>query len=81
MSRANRIRCVWIFAAFGLGLSQWAASARHEAPLSILRRPPDRACLDGFVDRYLEAMGHNDAARLPWAKGALLGKQCGVAGR
>ncbi len=31
--------------------------------------PPacDRACLYGFMDRYLDALVHKDPAKLPWA--------------
>ena len=42
-------------------------SAPHDAPLPLLAPACDRACLYGFVDRYLDALGHRDAARLPWA--------------
>ncbi len=27
----------------------------------------DRACLEGFVDRYVEAVAAHDPGRLPWA--------------
>ncbi|MFO1503945.1 MAG: hypothetical protein U1F39_09045 [Steroidobacteraceae bacterium] len=30
----------------------------------------DRACLYGFVDRYLDALAQRDARRLPWSRGA-----------
>ena len=31
----------------------------------------DRACLEGFVDRYLDAMVAHDPGRVPWARGAV----------
>ena len=32
----------------------------------------DRSCLEGFIDRYLEALPAHDAKRLPWAPNAKL---------
>jgi hypothetical protein len=46
-----------------------AASVRAAA-LPVLPPACDRACLYGFLDRYLAALEHNDAGRLPWAPGA-----------
>ena len=40
------------------------------APSAGLPPDCDRACLYGFVDKYLEALVHHDPARLPWSKGA-----------
>ena len=50
----------------------WAATARTvtAAPLPVLPPACDRACLYGFVDRYLDALPQHDAKRLPWAKRA-----------
>jgi hypothetical protein len=70
MSRALKNGLVWVIVTVGMGLSGIAASAGHDAPLPILPPACDRACLYGFADRYLDALGHNDAARLPWAKEA-----------
>src|SRR5690348_12863134 len=44
-------------------LNTTACAAASGAP------PPtcDRNCLYGFADRYLDALAHNDATRLPWA--------------
>ncbi len=70
MPLASRIRFAWVFAAFSIGLSPFAASAGPDVPLPVLPPACDRACLYGFVDRYLDALGHNDAGRLPWARDA-----------
>jgi hypothetical protein len=47
-------------------------SARDAVPLVPGTLPPacDRACLYGFMDRYLEALVVKDPARLPWAPNA-----------
>jgi len=70
MSHALKKGLVWVFVTVAMGLSSIAASAGHDAPLPILPPACDRACLYGFADRYLDALAHNDAARLPWAKEA-----------
>jgi hypothetical protein len=46
-----------------------AAGARNSAPLVPGTLPPacDRACLYGFVDKYLDALSRKDASRAPWA--------------
>jgi hypothetical protein len=46
-----------------------AGSARA-APLPVLPPTCDRACLYGVLDRYLGALEHNDAGRVPWTSQA-----------
>jgi hypothetical protein len=46
------------------------AGAARAASLPVLPPPCDRLCLYGFLDRYLEALQHDDAGRLPWAPSA-----------
>lgn len=51
----------------------FGASAHAGARLATPRLLPpecDRHCLYGFMDQYLDALVHRDAARLPWAKNA-----------
>jgi hypothetical protein len=43
-----------------------SATARADT-LPLLPPGCDRACLYGILDRYLEALAHDDAGRLPWA--------------
>jgi hypothetical protein len=47
-----------------------ARDSRAAAPQRLLPAECDRACLYGFVDQYLDALVHRDAARLPWASNA-----------
>jgi hypothetical protein len=55
-----------------LGFTAQIGSARENAALVPGTLPPacDRACLYGFMDRYLEALVVKDPARLPWAPNA-----------
>jgi hypothetical protein len=50
--------------------AQLPEGSAHAAPLPVLPPACDRACLYGVLDRYLVALEHNDAARLPWARDA-----------
>jgi hypothetical protein len=43
------------------------AAALQATPPSALAQPCDRACLEGLLDAYVEAVAANDAARLPLA--------------
>jgi len=70
MSFAGKIHFAWAIAFLSLGLARMAAAAPHDPPPPNLPPACDRACLYGFIDRYLDALGHNDAARLPWARDA-----------
>ena len=49
-----------------------SAQGRDGASLvpGTLPPPCDRACLSGFMDRYLDALVHKDPAQLPWAPDA-----------
>jgi hypothetical protein len=53
-----------------LALICGVAEAADSAPKRMLPAECDRACLYGFLDQYLDALGHRDAARLPWAANA-----------
>ena len=54
---------VFLVAAFSLTVRPRVASARNA---NAATGPTcDRACLDGFVDRYLDALAANDPSRLP----------------
>jgi hypothetical protein len=64
MSIARRILIPCLIAAAAISRASSAAGAN---PLPVLPQSCDRACLYGFVDRYLDALGHNDARQLPWA--------------
>ncbi|HEX2670713.1 MAG TPA: hypothetical protein VHM25_07575, partial [Polyangiaceae bacterium] len=58
-----------LMAAAVCGLFVQVASARQGPPLipGALPSACDRACLYGFMDRYLDALVHKDPAKLPWA--------------
>src|SRR5690242_18950482 len=43
------------------------ATASAAAPGTPPPTSCDRNCLYGFADRYLDALAHNDASRVPWA--------------
>ena len=60
-----------VCAAFAVAFLCSVANARG-APLPPGTLPPDcdRACLYGVLDKYLDALAHRDAARLPWAPNA-----------
>jgi hypothetical protein len=47
-----------------------AAAQNARTPPGTLPPDCDRACLYGYLDQYLDALVHHDAARLPWAPNA-----------
>jgi len=56
--------------AFGLFVAILLYAAIAAIPIASAGMPPpacDRNCLYALADRYLDALAHNDAARLPWA--------------
>lgn len=61
---------LWMTAVVAMACCSGPAGAAHDPPLPILPPACDRACLYGFADRYLDALAHRDAARLPWARDA-----------
>jgi hypothetical protein len=64
-------RTGWIAALVAAAFVQGAA-ARQSPPLAPGMPPAacDRACLYGFMDRYLDALVRKDPAKLPWAPNA-----------
>jgi len=48
-----------------LALAGFLTATRTSARLAAATAQCDRACLDGFVDRYLDALAANDPSRLP----------------
>src|SRR3984885_5401436 len=56
----RRIGCLAALLLWGIGI---AGNARAADPC-------DRACLEGFVNQYLDALAAHDASKLPLAKGA-----------
>ncbi|HTY50550.1 MAG TPA: hypothetical protein VMB48_12750 [Steroidobacteraceae bacterium] len=63
--RSMNIRCLLVVLLAGTA----AALSQPTAARSPTASKPacDRTCLYGFADRYLDALAHRDAARLPWA--------------
>ena len=61
-------RVSWV-AALAAALFVQCAVARQDPPPvpGALPPPCDRACLYGFMDRYLDALVRKDPSRLPWA--------------
>ena len=58
------VAVVWVVAG-----SASVAKESHRPPGTL---PPDcdRSCLYGYLDKYLDALAHRDATRLPWAPNA-----------
>jgi hypothetical protein len=61
---AALVAVVWVVAG--------SASVAKETRMPPGTLPPDcdRACLYGYLDKYLDALAHRDATRLPWAPNA-----------
>ncbi len=57
-------RAIAVLAAAMLGLAGTTAAKAAEAPAC------NRACLEGFVDKYMDALVAHDPHRLPLGKGA-----------
>ncbi|HVY81894.1 MAG TPA: hypothetical protein VG994_12980 [Steroidobacteraceae bacterium] len=53
-----------------LGAAAASGAAQSQMPAGTLPPDCDRACLYGYLDKYLDALVHHDPARLPWAPGA-----------
>ena len=64
---AVAIAAVGLFIAVGLFTN--VAGAREPVPPvpGALTPECDRACLYGFMDRYLDALVHKEPSKLPWA--------------
>ena len=63
-------RAALVVAVAGLLASNASTSAEPKLPPGTLPPACDRACLYGHLDRYLDALAHRDATRLPWAPNA-----------
>jgi hypothetical protein len=46
------------------------AGAQHAAPEAVTRVDCDHACLQGFVDQYMQALLAHDPGKLPWSADA-----------
>ena len=64
MKRLMPARLIWALAAPALILGLTGFAKPPKAPAGA---PCDRACLEGFVDRYLEAMAANDPSKVKLA--------------
>jgi hypothetical protein len=62
--------CVTLVALVGLYAASGSVAAQSQMPPGTLPPDCDRTCLYGYVDKYLDALVHHDAARLPWAPNA-----------
>jgi hypothetical protein len=62
--------CAALAALVCLCASSASVAAQSQMPPGTM--PPDcnRSCLYGYLDNYLDALVHHDAARLPWAANA-----------
>src|SRR4051812_45568954 len=54
--------------ASGLGLGAAEAAPARAAPPARAATACGEACLKSFMDRYIEALSHHDASRLPVAR-------------
>jgi len=64
-------RVSWIAALAAAAVVQSAVAAQRPPPVPGALPPAcDRACLYGFIDRYLEALVHKEPGKLPWAANA-----------
>ncbi|HWW63720.1 MAG TPA: hypothetical protein VNZ43_03090 [Sphingomonadaceae bacterium] len=71
MSARNKspLRAGWARLSLALACIALPAAASAEAPQGYPAQPEcDRACLEGFVTRYMDALVVRDATRLPWSR-------------
>jgi hypothetical protein len=60
---------VWVVAG-SIGVASVCVAKDSRMPPGTLPPDCDRTCLYGYLDKYLDALAHRDAARLPWAPNA-----------
>lgn len=71
MRRGSGVRALAARLGMGLGLlvAGWLLPSSREAAVAA-SAPCDRSCLEGFVDRYLDAMLAHDPGKLPFGRDA-----------
>lgn len=63
--RGVRAHAVWLSMALGVLVAGWLLPASRDVAVAA-SASCDRSCLEGFVDRYLDAMLAHDPGRLPF---------------